>query len=47
MLSDRLCDYCATYFARRNGGVFEPEFRLVLIIPMLSKLGAARLRPRI
>ncbi|KAK4704003.1 hypothetical protein P7C70_g2209, partial [Phenoliferia sp. Uapishka_3] len=30
-----LTDWCATYFARRNGGVFEPEFRLYLIIPMI------------
>ncbi|EPQ61258.1 MFS general substrate transporter [Gloeophyllum trabeum ATCC 11539] len=28
-----LSDYCVKWMARRNGGIYEPEFRLVLIIP--------------
>ncbi|KAL8291297.1 hypothetical protein RQP46_002275 [Phenoliferia psychrophenolica] len=35
LIAGPLCDWSATYFARKNGGVFEPEFRLVLMIPML------------
>ncbi|GAA6006971.1 uncharacterized protein JCM10292_000378 [Rhodotorula paludigena] len=35
LIAGPLCDYAATWFARRNGGRFEPEFRLVLIAPML------------
>jgi MFS family permease len=32
-LSGWLADAIAKFMARRNGGVFEPEFRLVLMIP--------------
>ncbi|BGP45117.1 hypothetical protein JCM10450v2_000934 [Rhodotorula kratochvilovae] len=35
IIAGPLCDYAATWFARRNGGRFEPEFRLVLLVPML------------
>ncbi|EJD39081.1 putative cycloheximide resistance protein [Auricularia subglabra TFB-10046 SS5] len=30
-----LCDWSATAFAKRNKGIYEPEARLVLMIPML------------
>ncbi|KAL6709192.1 hypothetical protein ACN47E_002008 [Coniothyrium glycines] len=32
-LSGWAADFIAKFMARRNGGVFEPEFRLVLMIP--------------
>ena len=28
-----LCDYIARVMTKRNGGVYEPEFRLLLMIP--------------
>jgi len=34
-LSQWLSDYIATSFARRNNGIYEPEFRLIIIIPYL------------
>ncbi|ORY90710.1 serine/threonine kinase 16 [Leucosporidium creatinivorum] len=34
LIAGPLCDMSATYFARRNGGRFEPEFRLFLMLPM-------------
>lgn len=35
IIAGPLCDWCATYFASRNNGIFEPEFRLFLIAPMI------------
>ena len=32
-LSQWLSDYMATFMARRNNGIYEPEFRLVIMIP--------------
>lgn len=34
-LSGWLSDWSATYLTRRNNGIYEPEFRLVLVIPQL------------
>jgi len=28
-----ICDYLAKFMTKRNGGVYEPEFRLLLMIP--------------
>lgn len=30
-----LADWSAKYMTRRNGGIYEPEFRIVLVIPQL------------
>lgn len=30
-----LSDWSAKYMTRKNGGIYEPEFRLVLVIPQL------------
>jgi MFS family permease len=30
-----LADWSAKYMTQRNGGIYEPEFRLVLVIPQL------------
>ncbi|GAA6011267.1 hypothetical protein JCM10207_008282 [Rhodosporidiobolus poonsookiae] len=35
LIAGPLTDWVGIWFARRNGGRFEPEFRLVLMIPML------------
>jgi len=35
ILSGPLCDYSATWFAKRNNGIYEPESRLYLMLPML------------
>jgi hypothetical protein len=35
VISGPLCDYAAIWFARRNKGVYEPESRLYLLLPML------------
>jgi ABC-type spermidine/putrescine transport system permease subunit II len=34
-LSQWLSDYLATFLAKRNRGVYEPEFRLVIMIPYI------------
>jgi Kef-type K+ transport system membrane component KefB len=34
-LSGLLSDWSATWLTRKNNGVYEPEFRLVLVIPQL------------
>src|ERR1700726_1270373 len=34
-LSQWLSDYLATFLAIRNRGVYEPEFRLVIMIPYI------------
>jgi hypothetical protein len=34
-LSQWLSDYLATILARRNNGVYEPEFRLIIMIPYI------------
>lgn len=34
VISGPLCDYATTEFARRNNGIYEPESRLFLLIPM-------------
>ena len=41
-LAGLLADSSASWLARRNGGVYEPEFRLILVIPQLI-LGCAGL----
>ncbi|PGH06685.1 hypothetical protein AJ79_06469 [Helicocarpus griseus UAMH5409] len=40
-ISGAVADWFARFMARRNNGIYEPEFRLVLMIPatMLSTLG--------
>jgi len=42
ILSQWLSDYLATALARRNKGIYEPEFRLVIMIPyiLLGVFGA-------
>ncbi|KAF8590984.1 MFS general substrate transporter [Ramaria rubella] len=35
LISGPLCDFATTEFAKRNNGVYEPESRLFLLIPML------------
>ncbi|GAA6041672.1 hypothetical protein JCM8097_003076 [Rhodosporidiobolus ruineniae] len=35
IIAGPLTDYVGVWCARRNGGRFEPEFRLILMIPML------------
>jgi MFS family permease len=35
LLSGLLADWSAAWLTRRNRGVYEPEFRLVLVIPQL------------
>ncbi|KAI6936381.1 serine/threonine kinase 16, partial [Hortaea werneckii] len=42
ILAGLLSDSSARFMARRNNGVYEPEFRIVLVIPMLI-LGCAGL----
>lgn len=42
LLAGVLADSSVRFLARRNGGVYEPEFRLVLVIPQLI-LGCAGL----
>ncbi|KAI9839609.1 MAG: hypothetical protein M1819_002235 [Sarea resinae] len=42
LLAGLLADYSARLMTRRNKGVYEPEFRIVLVIPQLA-LGAAGL----
>jgi len=36
-----ICDWVARYMTKRNGGVYEPEFRLVLMFPavVLGSIG--------
>ena len=33
-ISGKLSDIVCQYMTRRNGGVFEPEFRLVMVVPV-------------
>lgn len=33
-LSGKVSDLICQFMTRRNGGVFEPEFRLVMVIPI-------------
>jgi MFS family permease len=35
ILSGALSDWSAKYMTQKNGGVYEPEFRIVLVIPQL------------
>ncbi|KZO96086.1 MFS general substrate transporter [Calocera viscosa TUFC12733] len=35
LISGPFCDWCATGMSKLNGGVYEPEFRMLLVIPML------------
>lgn len=35
LIGGRLCDYISEFMAKRNGGIFEPEFRLVIMVPFL------------
>lgn len=35
ILGGRLCDDISKLMAKRNGGIFEPEFRLVIMVPFL------------
>lgn len=35
LVAGGLADWSAKYMTRRNGGIYEPEFRLVLVIPQL------------
>jgi MFS family permease len=35
LLSGLLADYSAKFMTRRNNGIYEPEFRLLLVIPQL------------
>lgn len=34
-ISGALADWSAKYLTRRNGGVYEPEFRILLVVPQL------------
>lgn len=42
LLAGALADWSARWMAKRNGGVYEPEFRLLLVIPQMV-LGCAGL----
>lgn len=35
LLAGGLADWSARYMTKRNGGIYEPEFRIVLVIPQL------------
>ncbi|KAK5064780.1 hypothetical protein LTR84_000614 [Exophiala bonariae] len=35
IIGGRLCDDISKFMAKRNGGIFEPEFRLVIMVPFL------------
>jgi hypothetical protein len=35
LVSGPFSDWSAQYMAKRNGGIYEPEFRLILIVPAL------------
>ena len=35
LIAGALADWSAKYMTRKNGGIYEPEFRIVLIIPQL------------
>jgi len=35
LLAGGLADWSAKYMTKRNGGIYEPEFRIVLVIPQL------------
>ncbi|KAG5927279.1 hypothetical protein E4U42_002395 [Claviceps africana] len=39
IISGLLADPSARMLTRRNGGIYEPEFRLVLVLPMLMTAG--------
>lgn len=39
LISGPLNDYCCVYLAKRNKGIYESEFRLVLVVPVMI-LGA-------
>ncbi|KAK2606139.1 hypothetical protein QQS21_003422 [Conoideocrella luteorostrata] len=39
IISGLMADTTAKFFTKRNKGIYEPEFRLVLIIPMLIAAG--------
>ncbi|KAH8116746.1 MFS general substrate transporter, partial [Phellopilus nigrolimitatus] len=41
LMAGPLSDWSAKYMSRRNGGVYEPEFRLLMIIPLfiMSTIG--------
>lgn len=42
LIAGALADWSAKFMTRRNGGIYEPEFRIVLVIPQLV-LGCAGL----
>jgi MFS family permease len=35
LVAGALADWSAKYMTRKNGGIYEPEFRIVLVIPQL------------
>lgn len=35
IISGALSDWSAKYMTKRNGGIYEPEFRIILVIPQL------------
>ncbi|KAG4430432.1 hypothetical protein IFR05_014087 [Cadophora sp. M221] len=35
LIAGALADWSAKYMTRKNGGIYEPEFRIVLVIPQL------------
>lgn len=35
IISGEICDWFARFSAKRNGGIFEPEFRLIIFVPFL------------
>lgn len=35
LIAGGLADWSAKYMTRKNGGIYEPEFRIVLVIPQL------------
>jgi len=35
LIAGALADWSAKYMTRKNGGIYEPEFRIILVIPQL------------
>jgi MFS family permease len=35
LVAGALADWSAKYMTRKNGGIYEPEFRIILVIPQL------------